>query len=62
MMMETLPRFLAMGGYASFVWPAYAFAASVMTALLWTSVSSYRRQRRKLETLRAPRSRQKRAA
>jgi heme exporter protein D len=61
-MMGTLPNFLAMGGYAAFVWPAYAAAASIMTVLWWTSISSYRHHRRTLETLRAQRSRQKRAA
>jgi heme exporter protein CcmD len=62
MMMVTLPKFLAMGGYAAFVWPAYAAAVSIMTVLWWTSMSSYRRHRRTLETLQMPRSRQKGAA
>ncbi len=50
-MMRTLLNFLAMGGYAAFVWPAYAAAASIMTILWWTSMSSYRRHRRELESL-----------
>jgi heme exporter protein CcmD len=61
-MMRTLLSFLAMGGYAPFVWPAYAAAASIMTILWWTSMSSYRRHRRALETLLASRPRQERAA
>jgi heme exporter protein D len=61
-MMRALTDFLAMGGYAAFVWPAYAAAASIMTALWWTSLSSYRRNSRALATLQASRPRQKRAA
>jgi heme exporter protein D len=61
-MMRTLTDFLAMGGYAAFVWPAYAAAAAVMTALWWTSLSSYRRNRRALAALQAARPRQARAA
>jgi heme exporter protein D len=60
--MRPLLDFLAMGGYAAFVWPAYAAAASIMAILWWTGMSSYRRHRRALETLQAPGSRQTRAA
>jgi heme exporter protein CcmD len=31
--MEAMRDFLAMGGYASFVWPAYAVAATVLAGL-----------------------------
>ena len=40
--METLTQFLAMGGYAAFVWPALAIAAGVMTGLLLQSLRSLR--------------------
>ena len=30
--MKSLHEFLSMGGYASYVWPAYAIAAAVMIA------------------------------
>jgi heme exporter protein D len=61
-MMRALVNFFAMGGYAAFVWPAYAAAASIMATLWWTSMASYRRHRRALEVRQAPRPRQQRAA
>ena len=42
---------MAMGGYAAYVWPAYGFAFFVM---LWIAVSSHmklKRARRELEKL-----------
>jgi heme exporter protein D len=36
-------RWLAMGGYAAFVWPAYGVAALVLGGLAW---HSWRRHRR----------------
>jgi heme exporter protein D len=33
-MTEAIRSFLAMGGYAGFVWPAYALAAIVLVGLL----------------------------
>jgi heme exporter protein D len=44
-MTDTIQSFLAMGGYAQFVWPAYALAALVLIGLLVTSL----RQLRKVE-------------
>lgn len=44
-------NFLAMGGYAAFVWPAYAAAAVVLIALALQSLSAYRRRRRELDRL-----------
>ena len=46
-----LDAFLAMGGYASFVWPAYAAAAIVLGGLLMWSFAGYRRAQRELEAL-----------
>jgi len=43
--------FLAMGGYAAYVWPAYGVAALVLLALLFDSLSAYRRAQRELATL-----------
>ena len=40
--MESLSEFFAMGGYAAFVWPAYAVAAGIMTWLAWSSVRGLR--------------------
>jgi heme exporter protein D len=41
-------NFFAMGGYARFVWPAYAVAALVLLGLLAWSLASYRRVKREL--------------
>jgi heme exporter protein D len=57
-MMETVASFLAMGGYARFVWPAYAIAAAALGWMLIDSVGAYRRSQRELAALereRAPR-------
>ncbi|HXQ50355.1 MAG TPA: heme exporter protein CcmD [Stellaceae bacterium] len=56
--MTALADFLAMGGYARFVWPAYGAAALVLSWMLVDSVVAYRRRQRELELLerqRAPR-------
>jgi heme exporter protein D len=47
--MAALDHFLAMGGYARFVWPAYAVALVVMGGLLIESVVTYRKRRRALD-------------
>lgn len=37
--MESVNEFLKMGGYAPFVWPAFAIAAAVLTLLLaWSQI------------------------
>jgi heme exporter protein D len=41
-------NFFAMGGYARFVWPAYAMAAAVLLGLFAWSLAAYRRVRREL--------------
>jgi heme exporter protein D len=46
-----LTEFLAMGGYAAYVWPAYGFAALVLIALLAQSWRSARRRAAELEQL-----------
>jgi heme exporter protein D len=35
-------QYLAMGGYAAFVWPAYAVAAAALGGLAWHSWRRYR--------------------
>ena len=40
--METLHDFLAMGGYAAYVWPAYAVAALLLGGL---AIASWRKLR-----------------
>jgi heme exporter protein D len=47
--MAGLDQFLAMGGYARFVWPAYALALIVMGGLLIETVLTYRKRRRALD-------------
>jgi heme exporter protein D len=47
-----LSDFLAMGGYAAYVWPAYGFAALVLIGLLMQSWRSSRRRAAELEQLR----------
>jgi heme exporter protein D len=47
-----LTEFLAMGGYAAYVWPAYGFAALVLIGLLAQSWRSSRRRVAELEQLR----------
>ena len=49
--MEALRQFLAMGGYAVFVWPAYGVAAAVLLWMLIDSLGSYRRNARELAAL-----------
>jgi len=46
--MNTLSIWLAMGGYAGFVWPAYGIAAVVLGGL---SLYSWRRYRASAEAL-----------
>ena len=57
--MESVAEYLSMGGYASFVWPAFAVCAVVMVALAVASRRALARERRLLESLnggrRAPR-------
>jgi len=35
--MSDVERFLAMGGYARFVWPAYALWAAVIAGNVWSA-------------------------
>lgn len=54
--MEPVSEFLHMGGYALFVWPAFAVAAVVLTVLLVWSIRDLRRERDLLESLPGRRS------
>jgi heme exporter protein D len=49
--MTFFETFFAMGGYAEFVWPAYALTAVVMIGLLVVSMSALRSDRKHLENL-----------
>ena len=46
--MDALGTYFAMGGYAAFVWPAYAVAAAVLGGL---TIQSWRRYRASREAL-----------
>jgi heme exporter protein D len=60
--MQRMLDYLAMGGYAAFVWPAYVLAAVVLGGLFWQSRQGYRRRQRELERLRQGRTRRGSAA
>jgi heme exporter protein D len=49
--MSSLGTFLAMGGYAQFVWPAYGAALLVLIVLLAWTLAGYRRRQRELDAL-----------
>ncbi len=49
--MDEIARFLEMGGYARYVWPAFAIAAAVLLGLLGQSLAAYRRSQRELAAL-----------
>ena len=53
--MSSLTDFLAMGGYAPFVWPAFSAAAIIMVALAVFSRRALRANEATLEALRAAR-------
>ena len=55
--MEPVSEFLHMGGYALFVWPAFAVAAVVLSVLLVWSIRDLRRERDLLESRPRRRSR-----
>ena len=44
-------RYLSMGGYAAFVWPAYGVALCVLGGLAWQSWRRYRASSNMLERL-----------
>ena len=41
-MIDDVSHYLAMGGYAAFVWPAYGVALAVLGGLAWYSWRRYR--------------------
>ena len=56
-MAETVRGFLDMGGYAGFVWPAYALAALILAGLLIGSLRRLRKAEAALAALGGPRAR-----
>ena len=51
----SLSAFLAMGGYARFVWPAYGLTAAVMIGLLVVALRTLHHREVRLKHLRAER-------
>jgi len=49
--MDRIATFFAMGGYAAYVWPAFAVAAVVMAALVIATLHTLRRRERELSQL-----------
>jgi heme exporter protein D len=47
--MGAIDHFLAMGGYARFVWPAYGLALIVLGGFVIETVATYRKRRRALD-------------
>lgn len=60
-----MSEFLAMGGYAAYVWPAYAVAALILIGLLavtWTGLRNAETTLKALESARPARRRARKAA
>ena len=49
--MSGVTNFLAMGGYAAYVWPAYGVACAALAWMALDSIISNRRRRRELAQL-----------
>ena len=49
--MEQISEYFAMGGYAAFVWPAYAITAAILAIVFTTSLRSLRRTEAELARL-----------
>ena len=49
--MDSLSEFLAMGGYAAYVWPAVGLTLAVLAGFVVTSLRRLRRTRRQLAAL-----------
>jgi len=48
---QGLAAWLAMGGYAAFVWPAYGLTAAVLGGFAWQSWRRHRRSEKALARL-----------
>jgi len=58
--MDSIATFFEMGGYARFVWPAYAIAFVVMAGFVVTSWRTLRARRASLEALEEAQPRRRR--
>jgi len=50
-MSASMVHFLAMSGYAAFIWPAYAVSAIAIGGIVWATIRDYRRAKRRLQQL-----------
>jgi heme exporter protein D len=46
-----MSSFLAMGGYAAFVWPAYGISVAVLAGMVLATLRAYARAKKKIEEL-----------
>ncbi|MGE0747890.1 MAG: heme exporter protein CcmD [Rhodospirillales bacterium] len=60
--MDQIADFAAMGGYAMYVWPAYALCAAVLGGILIASVRSLRARAAEVAALEAVLPRRRRPA
>ncbi len=58
--MNGLEHFLAMGGYARFVWPAYGLAVLLLAGMALQSYRTWRRQQGLWSSLQATRPQRRR--
>jgi heme exporter protein D len=58
--MDMLDQFFAMGGYAHYVWPAYAVAALVLAGMAAQSYRAWQRQHRQWSVFEASRLQRRR--
>ncbi len=49
--MQSFQDFLALGGYAAYVWPAILLTLAVLIWLAWVSLASLRRTQKSLKAL-----------
>jgi len=61
-MLDRILDFLAMGGYAVFVWPAYGATFLTMAALLVAALRAYQKAEREVARLQEGRPRRREAA
>ncbi len=60
--MDAIRHYLAMGGYAAYVWPAYGIATVVLVGLAWQTLRSVARSERELAEIEAQNPRRARRA
>jgi heme exporter protein D len=53
--MDAIEQFFAMGGYAAYVWPAFAIVLAVMALMWFSSIRGWRKSEQTLAALRSNR-------